>query len=69
MTSSDLFEDFDLERDHSTTPEDMRALRTLQHPVPELDFVSQVEVLFEALPDLAKTPRHTTFANWPPFEL
>jgi hypothetical protein len=65
----DLFEGFDLERDLPTTFEDVKALRRLEKPRSGIDFVSQGENLFDALPERAKRPRSRTFAGCDKFEL
>ena len=65
----DLFEGFDLERDLPTTFEDVRALRRAGPAQPGIDFVSQVELLSDALPERARRPRSRTFAGYAKFEL
>lgn len=69
MSSEELPDLFDLERDLPTTPEDVRALRE-NRPQPGPDWLDQLSELSELFPN-AEEARHRrrTFEGCEPFEL
>jgi hypothetical protein len=69
MSSDQLPDLLDLERDIPTTPEDVRALRE-NRPRPDLHWLDQLQILVDQVPNAHELRwKRRTFAGWEPFEL